>query len=218
MEAGKGGSNAYWPGFVDALTNVIIAMIFVVVVLAIALAFAAQMMGKKVAERMISEYKAAHSIKTDTPINTNEVGTIAAGSPIESPKIPESQRANRTIISVSGSEPASAPTIAIESTAKNILQLRYELGAITLSDKANEQFGLAVKGAVADFPHAYAQVVATGPEMILSDNQRLAFTRLMDVRNVLISQGVPTEKIISRIDTQSQTSVPMVTISFTEKP
>ena len=30
---GKSGGDSYWPGFVDALTNVVIAMIFVVVVL-----------------------------------------------------------------------------------------------------------------------------------------------------------------------------------------
>ena len=32
MAGGGSGGNSYWPGFVDALTNVVIAMIFVVVV------------------------------------------------------------------------------------------------------------------------------------------------------------------------------------------
>ena len=55
---GRAGGDAYWPGFVDALTNVVIAMIFVVVVLAISLTFAAQMMGQKLAERIVKEHLA----------------------------------------------------------------------------------------------------------------------------------------------------------------
>ncbi len=45
MEVGK--NTNYWPGFVDALGNTIIAMVFVVIVLAVSLSMYAKLLAQR---------------------------------------------------------------------------------------------------------------------------------------------------------------------------
>ena len=217
MESGKGGGNSYWPGFVDALTNVIIAMIFVVVVLAIALSFAAQLMGKRVADKMISEYKAAAAASAASAAAAGPQAQAAAGSP-EVPPVPESKLLGRTVINVKGNEAASAAKSPQLTPARNVLQLKYVPGAITLDEAAIKALGEAVKALPDSARDKPVVLVATGPSMVLSDNQRNAFMRLMDVRNALIAQGYPATSITTRIDANSDTATPMVSVAFTEAP
>lgn len=215
MESGKGGGNSYWPGFVDALTNVIIAMIFVVVVLAIALSFAAQLMGKRVADKMISEYKAAAAASA---ASAAAAGPQAGAASPEVPPVPESKLVGRTVINVKGNEAASAPKSPQITPARNVLQLKYVPGAITLDEAAMKALGEAIKAMPESARDKPVVLVATGPSMVLSDNQRSAFMRLMDVRNALIAQGYPATSISTRIDANSNATTPMVSVAFTEGP
>lgn len=194
MEGGKGG-NSYWPGFVDALTNVVIAMIFVVVVLAIALSFAAQMMAKKLAADIVAKSTAAAA-----------TATVAEAAPI-----PESQRVGRTRIAVAA--PTDSPALEGGSLrpARNILQLDFAVDAVTLDDNATR----ALKGALQGSPQAgKVTIVATGPAMQLTANQRAAYLRVLAVRNVLIQQGYAADKLEMRIETKAETASPAVNISF----
>jgi predicted component of type VI protein secretion system len=215
MESGKGGGNSYWPGFVDALTNVIIAMIFVVVVLAIALSFAAQLMGKRVADKMISEYKAAAAASA---ASAAAAGPQAGSASPDVPPVPESKLVGRTVINVKGNEAASAPKSPQVTPARNVLQLKYVPGAITLDEAALKALGEAIKALPESARDKPVVLVATGPSMVLSDNQRSAFMRLMDVRNALIAQGYPATSISTRIDANSDAATPMVSVAFTEVP
>ena len=193
MEGGKGG-NSYWPGFVDALTNVVIAMIFVVVVLAISLSFAAQMMGKKVAEDILAKSAAATA------------STVA-----ESAAVPESLRPGRTRIAVAA--PTDQPSLegGTLRPARNVLQLDFAVDAVTLDDSATK----ALKGALAGSPQGgKVAIVATGPSMQLTANQRAAYLRVLAVRNVLIQQGYSADKLDLRIDTKAESAGPVVNISF----
>jgi outer membrane protein OmpA-like peptidoglycan-associated protein len=207
MEGGKGG-NSYWPGFVDALTNVVIAMIFVIVVLAIALSFAAQLMGKKLAEQYIAA--AAASAAAAAPAKP-----APAAAPAEVLPVPESRRSGRTRIAVSGGEAASSPNPARVGAVRNVLQLDFAPNATTLDPAAAEQLKVALAPVER---RQRAVVIANGPDMQLSFNQRSAYLRVMAVRNVLIEQGFPPGKVSVRIDTQSTMKSATVNVSFQEGP
>ena len=202
MSGGGSGANAYWPGFVDALTNVVIAMIFVVVVLAISLSFAAQMMGKKLAERLIEEHKAK----------------VAQAPPGATPPPPQLQTAesalvNTTRIAVAGNEtPASAPVAAMRQV-RNTLQLDYAASAITLDAAAADRFKAAV-AALGPLAQRRVEVAAGGPDMAISDNQRAAYLRVMALRNMLLELGVQPDRIDVRIDTTLDLPGPRLNISF----
>jgi|JI10StandDraft_1071094.scaffolds.fasta_scaffold308859_2 hypothetical protein len=204
MSGGGSGANAYWPGFVDALTNVVIAMIFVVVVLAISLSFAAQMMGKKLAEKLIEEHKAKVAQAPPAP-------AVPAQLPAQ-----ESALARTTRIAVVGNEaPASAPATAVRQV-RNTLQLDYAAAAITLDPAAADRFKAAVAGLGGSLAQRRVQIVAGGPGMSISDNQRAAYLRVMAVRNMLLELGLAADRIDVRIDTDVELPAPRLNIAFTE--
>lgn len=215
---GKSGGDSYWPGFVDALTNVVIAMIFVVVVLAISLTFAAQMMGKKLAEQYISQYKQQQAARQPDPAASAQA-TAAAGAPGASPpgaepRLQASTLQGVTRIAVAAPAQASAPArVAVKPTV-NRLQLDYEATALELDPKAQDQLRAVVGQLGADRAQRRVRLVATGPDPQLSDNQRAAYVRLLAVRNLLIEQGFAPEHLQVQIDTQTASASPSVWVSF----
>jgi hypothetical protein len=73
----------------------------------------------------------------------------------------------------------------------------------------------ALKGALAGSPQGgKVAIVATGPSMQLTANQRAAYLRVLAVRNVLIQQGYSADKLDLRIDTKAESAGPVVNISF----
>ncbi|MET0282732.1 MAG: hypothetical protein ABW278_16615 [Steroidobacteraceae bacterium] len=198
MEGGKGG-NSYWPGFVDALTNVVIAMIFVIVVLAISLSFAAQLMAKKLAAEMIAQGQ-----------GTAQGAAIDAGSPV-----PESRLERHTRIAVAG--PATDQSVAGGRLRppRNILQLDFAANAVALDEAA----ATALRAELANSPHGGRVVIlATGPGMGITANQRAAYLRVLAVREVLLAQGYAAAQLDMRIDTEAEASAPTVNISFEGQP
>jgi hypothetical protein len=208
MASGGSGANAYWPGFVDALTNVVIAMIFVVVVLAISLSFAAQMMGKKLAEKYIQE----HQEKT--------AKAAPAAPPPAQPVLKESVLEKTTRIAVAGNEAAPSASAAGGAVrqVRNTLQLDYAASAITLDAAAAERFKAAVAALGGNLAQRRVQIVAAGNGMALSDNQRAAYLRVMAVRNTLLELGVAADHIDVRIDTEVELPAPRLNVSFGTAP
>lgn len=195
MEGGKGG-NSYWPGFVDALTNVVIAMIFVVVVLAISLSFAAQLMAKKMAAEIIAK--------------NNSVPALEAASPVT-----ESLLEQNTRIAVVGPATAQSMRGGQLRPPRNVLQLDFEPTAVMLDDAAAQalQMELAVS------PRGgRVLVLGTGPDMAISANRRATYLRVLAVRNALLEAGYASDQLELKLDTEAQAAAPTVNISFVEKP
>jgi hypothetical protein len=215
MAGGGKGGDSYWPGFVDALTNVVIAMIFVVVVLAIALSFAAQMMGKKIAEQYIKEHTAQAAQAPPGP-------PPDPADPVARPQVmrsaPDTGVPVRAKIAVAGNEAASMPSGGKVITSRDVLQLDYAPGALTLDAAAVTQLKAALGQLGADGSKRNVQLLASGPEMALSENQRLAYLRLLAVRNELIQAGFVPENLTMNIDTQGELPNARVNLSFKERP
>ena len=201
--SGKGDANSYWPGFVDALTNVVIAMIFVVVVLAISLSFAAQLMAKKMAEQYIQE----HSKKSDKE-----------APPPPPPEPPDAGIKLNQRIAVAGNEKPVAPKPSQLKSQGNVLQLDYAPGAVTLDAAATGELKKALAARAADIASLRVQLVASGPDMAFTDNQRAAFLRVMDVRNALIDAGFSADRIEMNVDTQREARAPAVNLRFSASP
>jgi hypothetical protein len=207
MQSGKSSADSYWPGFVDALTNVVIAMIFVVVVLAISLSFAAQMMGKKLAEQYIKEHTEKLAKSSPAPPAT-PASTEAAP--------PDTSGATTTRIAVAAAPLASAPAPAQVRNNRNRLQLDYAPEAFTLDTEAEAKLreSLATQVGGSGAAQQRVELVARGPDLALSDNQRAAYVRLMAVRNTLLDAGFSAERVVVRIDSDTQTATPSVFVVF----
>jgi hypothetical protein len=207
MQSGKSSADSYWPGFVDALTNVVIAMIFVVVVLAISLSFAAQMMGKKLAEQYIKEHTEKLAKSSPAP-PAMPVSTEAAP--------PDTSGATTTRIAVAAAPLASAPAPAQVRNNRNRLQLDYAPEAFTLDTTAEAKLreSLATQVGGSGAAQQRVELVARGPDLALSDNQRAAYVRLMAVRNTLLDAGFSAERVVVRIDAETAASTPSVFVVF----
>jgi len=203
MEGGKTAN--YWPGFVDALTNVVIAMVFVIVVLAIALSFAAQLMGKRIAEQMVKQHTAAAAASA---------AAAQAHTPVQE-AVPRSELPGRTHITVRGNEGAASAAGGHLRNIGNLLQLDFADAALTLDSAAAQRLRDALAAGKAAAPQARVQIVAIGPALELTENQRSAYVRVMAVRNELLDQGYAASRIGVRIDTASKAAHPAVTISIT---
>lgn len=216
---GKGGGGDYWPGFVDALTNVVIAMVFVIVVLAIALSFSAQLLAKrmaaKIAEQQAELGKARAALEGKIALVERQP---SAGPPIDA------LTAVRHRIAVAGNEAALAASAASSrvKAAERFLQLDFAAGALTLDKAAADELAKAIaplQTRLADAPpNARLAIVGAGPEMHLSESQRAAFIRVMAVRNQLLAQGVKAERISTRIETKTVSPNPIVSVRIEELP
>jgi len=219
MSGGGSKNGDYWPGFVDALTNVVIAMVFVIVVLAIALSFSAQLLAKRLAAKIAEQ--------------ENELGkarAVAAGPPAEKEKERLAQSARsvvaqapvRTLIAVAGNEAALASAAAggRVKPVDRFLELEFAPSALTLDSAAATQLTQAFAPLRQRLDAAGAgtrvAVIATGPELQLSENQRAAYIRAMAVRNHLLEQGIAAERIATRIDTESRAARPGVAVRIEE--
>lgn len=222
----KGGDH-FWPGFVDALTNVVIAMVFVIVVLAIALSFSMQLMAQRMAARIAEleqQGRAAQAVEAPEkgdPAPSVRGGMPAGPTPATAPADAGVAVAER--IPVRGTEREQTPKkgVAMQSNNRHLL-LDYETGALTLDEAAAKRLADSLapfKEALdRDGPNARLAVTARGPSMELSENQRAGYIRVMAVRNVLLDNGIPAARITTRIDTRAEAERNTVDLSMEIKP
>jgi hypothetical protein len=217
--AGGGSKNGdYWPGFVDALTNVVIAMVFVIVVLAIALSFSAQLLAKRLAAKIAeqeNELGKARAVVV-APKKTDQERPEPKAPPAV-PETPDAQAPVKQRIKVAGNEAALAASAAGGKLkpAEHYLELEFAATALTLDANAAAQLtqGLApVRQRLNEAASLKVAIVAVGPDIHLSENQRSAFIRAMAVRNHLLEQGIAAPRITTRIDMQSRATTPAVAV------
>jgi len=212
--SGGGKHGDYWPGFVDALTNVVIAMVFVIVVLAIALSFSAQLLAQRMAAQIakLQQSGAAASAverpRLDARDDRARSEQEGPGRPGGAETIVEARVPERTRIAVTGAPPSASASGAQVRAAAQFVQLDFAQAALALDADAARRLADALppfrERLAAAAPGARIALVATGPDMQLSENQRVALIRVLAVRNALLDQGIAAARIATRIDTQTR--------------
>jgi hypothetical protein len=212
----EGGRNTnYWPGFVDALTNVVIAMVFVIIVLALSLSFSAQLLAKRMAARIAELERQGQATQVVTAPPSTRPNPATASLAPQQPAAPAPAR-----IEVRGNEGSAPAKGGTMRAATRALLLEFQPTALTLDDAAAQQLGKsldAITNRLRDSPPGTRiMLVASGPEMALSDNQRAGFIRTMAVRNALLQKGIPGNRIGSRFDLKASPARPTVSIALEE--
>lgn len=212
--ASSGGDANYWPGFVDALTNVVIAMVFVIVVLAMALSFSAQLLARRMAEKVaqlqasnaaLAAQAASQAAAASAPLAPPP--TSPASAPLATNRIDSRLPAPNAAITVKGDEASASSPGGTLRAADTTLVLDFAGTALKPDDEAQRRLveGLVrVKEQLAAAPPgAKVLLLARGPDMAFTENQRTAYLRIMLIRNTLLEQGFAPERIATRIDTAS---------------
>lgn len=200
----------YWPGFVDALTNTVIAMVFLVIVLTLSLSvFINNIANQRAAKLVETQQGVAKSSGTvaASQAPAEAVGPTSLASPGASAgAVAESPKAAPSLLKgefrVAGEQKGQAAVVPKlnSQTSGNALVLYYPGTAVEIDEKtAADLERLAVNSGIS-FPQMQASIVARGPQIFLSDNQRLAFFRSMAVRNFLLKKGIARENITIRVE------------------
>ncbi|MCZ8397178.1 hypothetical protein [Achromobacter ruhlandii] len=79
MQSQSSGSINYWPGFVDAFSNLVLALVFVIVILAMSLGMFSGLMAKMAIQRALVEQRLDESRAASAALTGNGTGGAAGG-------------------------------------------------------------------------------------------------------------------------------------------
>ncbi len=223
MSGGGKGADSYWPGFVDALTNVVIAMVFVTVVLAVSLSFSAQLLAKRMAAKVAELEQAQQNAKAAQAAALASPPTPADAPPQPTPApgalataVPLDLR-----IPVAGNESAARAQGPVLKAQARQLMLDFEPSALTLDATATQRLAeplTDIRQRLEADPNLHVRLLSRAPGMQLSESQRSAYIRAMSVRNALIDQGIAAARITLRVDTETPVSAASVAVLVEDKP
>jgi hypothetical protein len=230
MAGDSGGREQnFWPGFVDALSNVVLVMIFVVVVFVVTLFYysqkLAQFKAKKLVERVEQNDVAAPaktpSLKPSSspaaPDDSKQIASLkvqvatlqaqlaaASSNPaaISGSMNSEAPAINKVIEVKQADKKATDPLpgIKIDKTAEAIT-LVFDKDGVELTPEANKAMDVNLERWVAPLKAGQAKLVITGvvASLSYSEGKRRAYYRAIAVRNHLLELGVPTSSLVTRV-------------------
>lgn len=203
--AGGGSSREqnFWPGFVDALTNLVLVLVFVVVVFTFALFYFASQLAKQnisevqahyekaAFERMVSadELKAMREHRRS--VTSREVTTSVGGG---TPSSGASTLGQRQDIErdASQAQPVDQALPVAVSGQGGAVVVAFAPGVADLSSKETT----AIDAALGSLdPTRRFELTAEPAEPSPSEGRRLAYYRIAAIRNHLVAAGVPPENI-----------------------
>lgn len=196
MAGGGDKEQNYWPGFVDALSNVVLTLIFVLVVFVFALALVANK-AKNAVERIVEQR--VEEERTKMSAQTTSASTDSKGGASDSTALAEDSGGIELVAKGEEKKLANRGVVKVNSTA-NEVTLAYPQFVLEMDDASLEKLR-GVLGAHSNIKSAARVEIRSyvGGEAF-SLAQRLAYYRAIKIRNMLIEEGfVEASHVSSRI-------------------
>lgn len=207
MEGGK--EQNYWPGFVDALSNVVLTLVFVLVVFVFALSISAN----KVEQRMQEVLKAEAELKAKTE-SKDQTDLHAGSGESEQTAIQTAEKSVAIVAKETEERKVNRGAITVDN-ASDKLVLYYPSAVVEMDDKSLATLEQAVdmsKQKAAGYKILLRSVTGKEPYSVA---QRLAYYRALTIRNYLIEKGVGTSATIrSKVVQASEPDMGYVEIIF----
>ncbi len=190
MESGR--NQNFWPGFVDALSNLVLTLVFVMVIFVLALFYLSAKVSQTKLEALCPATKAELS-DTQKELEETRQALQAALSQAGQIKAKEETAVKKT-------PSAQMDKITTEATNTGTsITIRFPVGEVELDSEAMQVLDKAIGPLLASGQRIKAGYTSTpGPETY-SEGKRLAFFRAVAVRNYLISKGVAKSDIDSKV-------------------
>lgn len=234
-----GGSSSsreqnFWPGFVDALTNVVLVMVFTLVVFSLALFYfmtkrvkvqvdgaVKQQVQEKIGdyEQRASSLAAAH----DKIVGELQVKLSAAAA--ENARLSKAAQAASLRPDVEGqagqpkaSTPPKAP-VAISGRGE-LITVSFAPGITSMEQKLYDALDAAI-GGYDDAASWKMSIVARSGETSPSEGRRLGFYRIALIRDHLVTKGVRAaqiDNVIQEASPSDTTSRSLVTLRIQRRP
>jgi len=225
----KDSSSIFWPGYVDATTNLILNLLFLLTILIIAVFMFALELGRS--SPVKSENPPVQVESKNPPVLPTKLSqevfskatddyaqeNIALKREIERLKTMLAQRAVQKVqpggVTKSVEATSSVPQsqYGLDKTLANDLEVivRFKDGAIELTPEEHNQLYETLKPIVAKGKTSIYVEVPAG----FSEAKRMGFYRAMAVRNVLIEMEVPKENIdVSVVERKSNANASLVRV------
>lgn len=192
---GSDGEMNYWPGFVDALANLVLALVFVVVIFTLALAVIASQVTKRAAAAAAEAAKSAaeSQLQSDMARESDLVKEIEA---LRSELLEKEKKLELRAKSDMVETPAPETKNVGVSSAD--LTLSYEPGAYQLTGTALGELDKLMASKGSNPSSKKFELVAYLGAGGFSAEKRAAYYRLVTMRNLLIERGVPAANISTR--------------------
>lgn len=179
-------SEGYWPGYVDALTNVVLNLLFLVAILAAGVFALGMEASRKSLLPALGEIRDAppqkvqQGVAPDKPVVGNVATPIDVARPTENP--------GQRHVSLEPVRPTADRTL---------LQLTFQGEALVLAEADRTALLPEIKTAMARFDAATVAVWTVSDRE--PTNQRASFVRVMAVRDQLRAAGVDVSQVVTRI-------------------
>jgi hypothetical protein len=196
----------YWPGFVDALTNVILILVFVVVIFALSVFYFTAKLAQSEIGRKVLVARNAYQVNLEAKVTASEEKIKALNQriaeleaernrvvrPSQPPtgtpllKAPVELKADKNA-SIGGGEPGGIP-VTIANNANAII-VSFAPGVSEIDKKIHEAINTAI-GSYSESERWRVELIAEATEESFSEGRRLGFYRIAVIRNYLVSKGV----------------------------
>jgi outer membrane protein OmpA-like peptidoglycan-associated protein len=182
----------FWPGFVDALSNLVLTLVFVMVIFVLALFY----LSSKVTQSKMDALCPA----TKTELEQVKKELEETRSALRVALAEASQVKARVDVSEKKPAPIAKNKVSTETSAiGSAIIIRFPIGVAELDDGAKEVLDKALAPILATGEQVKASLNAVpGPETY-SEGKRLSFFRAVAIRNYLISKGVSKDSIESKM-------------------
>ena len=201
---GSDGEMNYWPGFVDALSNLVLALVFVVVIFTLALAVISSQVTKKAAAAAVEAAQAAARAQAvsdaqkenELQQQIQELKSVLA----EKDKLLNLQAKSSVVAA-----PVQEAKPQVGASAAD-LTLNYDPGAYQVANDALAELEKLLRTKGSNPGAKLFSMVAYMGSGAPSAEKRSAYYRMVTLRNLLIEKGVPAENITTK--TMNDTTLP----------
>ena len=198
------GSDIFWPGYVDAVTNLVLNLLFVLTIMIIAVFMFALALSQHTNEKPApaAQKQTVENVESIEPTISANEAIKAKDQQIESLKQSLAALKKEALIKNNATTPqkvvtAKTPNKTPEKGLQNVTDtggqiiVSFTQDAVSLNPAETESVRNALNG-IAKSGSAHIEVVTPKD---FSEAKRLAFYRAMSVRNQLIALKVPAENI-----------------------
>lgn len=196
------GSDIFWPGYVDAVTNLVLNLLFLLTIMTVAVFMFALELGR--VSKFKSENPPVSAAKRDAEViskTTTDTVTenielkleIQRLNKILAQRAPEVVQSGGPVKAVDATSSVTKPENGLDKALASELEIivRFKADAVAFTPEEREQLLETLKPAVARGKSSIYVEVPAG----FSAAKRMGFYRAMAVRNLLLEMNLPKENI-----------------------
>ena len=196
------GSDIFWPGYVDATTNLILNLLFLLTILIVAVFMFALELGRSTkavsdkppVEQTVSvQGKYAEVTPETVEENVTLKKEIERLNKLLAQRVPAKGEPSGLRKTIEATSPVVKPQTGLDKTLARDLEIdvRFKDGAVALTSVEHDQLMETLKPIVA---HGKTRILVEVPAGF-SEAKRMGFYRAMAVRNILLEMKLPKENI-----------------------